>query len=133
MSDTAKFSDVQKTVYEFLSNNTYITQNFSSIYMSPKFEVENNSLMIDPIGIEEKEFYGFFILRYTFTIVASSRSKAFELLDILLKHIDRSYYINQNRTISIYLHYTGNYDEIFDTEQNRIIVSTVWILKAVFL
>jgi len=125
---------VQSTIMQFLTSNDEISENFASIFSSPSFEeVKVPSLIVDLISVEKVEFYGFFNLRYFFTIVANTRSKALELLDILFKEVNRKTYINDTDKISVYFEYTGTYDEILDTVQKRIFINTIWLIRASFL
>lgn len=124
---------IQQTIYEFLVSKQEIAQNFSDIYTSPKIFPQNDSLMIDLVNVEEVEYYGYFILTYVFGIVTDKRSKALFLLDCLLKHVNKQYYKNANKNVSVYFYYTGNYDEVLDTSQNRILITTLWRVRATFI
>lgn len=129
----AMLDKIQEAVYTFLSTHPTISSLFRGVYSSPKVLPENDSLMIDLISVEEFEYYGYFIVSYIFGIVTDKRSKLLTLLDCLFQNVHKRYYRTSDNSLSLYFYYTGNYDEVLDTAQNRIINTTIWRIRAVKL
>lgn len=124
---------VQEALYSIITSNNNIITKFREIYFTPNItNVEIPSLTIDIFNILEIDFYGYYKVNYDFILITQSNSQFLQLFDVLIKELNKQTFQYQNK-LSLYLRYTGAYDDIFDTTQNRLITHTIWFIKVISL